>query len=268
MQTMVEGPMAFLETTTHAEVNEENASRVFELTMQESEEQTARIHAYQRWSVSPEGLSARHRQDEIRYLHHLVQRCLEPVPVAIPYVHLLTFPTRWCRTRRDQARFLNLIMTVAFLHQFQRPRGVVPETGEVYVEATVADYRIAYDLAKTVLAATLHDLPQSCQELWEAARQMLAVRTRGGKVYDEPFTRRELRTYTHWSDRRVRENLEMLVALEYVAASTGSQGKTYHYRLLPGGDEGSPLRSTAHPRMRWRPCLRAVKRPDPRRELH
>ena len=27
MQTVVEGPMAFLETTTHAEVNEENASK-------------------------------------------------------------------------------------------------------------------------------------------------------------------------------------------------------------------------------------------------
>ena len=233
--------MAYLETTTSLDINEENASRVFELAMREDEAQTARIHVYQRWSVSPEGLSARHQQDVVRRRHHLMQRCLEPIPVAIPYADRLTFPTRWCRTRRDQARFLNLIMVGAFFHQFQRPRGVLPETGEVYVEATVADYRMAYDLAKKVLAATLHDLPPSCQELWNAARQMLAARTRGGKVWDEPFTRRELRVYTHWSDRRVRENLEKLVELEYVAAAAGSQGKTYVYRLLPGGDHGSPL---------------------------
>jgi hypothetical protein len=241
METKVEGPMAYLETTTCMEINEENASRVFELVMREDEAQTARIHAYQRWSVSPSGLSARHQQDVVRRRHHLMQRCLEPIPVAIPYADWLTFPTRWTRTRRDQARFLNLIMVMAFFHQYQRPRGVLPETGEVYIEATTEDYRMAYDLAKDVLTGTLHDLPQSCQDLWKAAHAMLALCTQGGKVYEEPFTRRELRTFTHWSDRRVRENLDKLVELEYVAATAGSQGKTYHYRLLPGGDSGSPL---------------------------
>jgi DNA primase len=244
METKVEGPMAYLETTTSMEINEENASRVFELILREDEDQTARIHAFQRWSASPAGLAARHQQDDIRRRHHHMQRCLESFPVAIPYADRLTFPTRWTRTRRDQARFLNLIMVVAYFHQYQRPRGVVSETGEVYIEATADDYRIAYDLAKGVLATTLHDLPQSCQELWKSTHAMLAQRTQGAKaekLFDTSFTRRELRTFTRWSDRRVRENLDKLVELEYVSATPGSQGKTYHYRLLPGGDGGSPL---------------------------
>jgi DNA primase len=243
VENEVEGPIAYLETTTEVEIHEENSSRLFELTMVETEAQTARIHARQRWSVSPEALELRHLRAEIVRRHHLAQRCLETIPVAVPYWNLLTFPIRWLRTRRDHLRFLNLVMVSAFLHQFQRPRGVVQSTGEVYVEATAADYRIAWRLAAKVLCGTLHDLPQSCQELWQAAHTMLSLRTKGkaGRLWDEVFTRRELRLHTGWSDRRVRDNLDKLVALEYVATTAGSQGKTFEYRLLPGGDEGSPL---------------------------
>ena len=247
VENEVEGPIAFLETTTLPEINDENASRVFELTMTETEAQTARIHAHQRWSVSPEGLAQRYQKEAICRRHHLAQRLLEQIPVAVPFWNMLTFPTRWLRTRRDHARFLNLILSAAYLHQFQRPRGVLADTGEVYVEATVDDYRLAYQLAKTVLSATLHDLPQSCQELWVAARTMLALRTKGGKVFDEVFTRRELRVHTGWPDRRLRENLDKLVELEYVGAMAGSQGKTYQYHLLPGGDEGAPLAALLTP---------------------
>jgi hypothetical protein len=249
MENEVEGPIAYLETTTEAEINEENSSRLFELVMTETEEQTARIHEHQRWSVSPEALDQRHQRASILERHHLAQRCLESIPVAVPYWNLLTFPSRWLRTRRDHLRFLNLIKASAFLHQFQRPRGVLPSTGEVYVEATVDDYRLAYRLAAKVLCGTLHDLPQSCQELWQAAYTLLSMRTQGkaGRLWDEAFTRKELRLHTGWPDRRLRENLEKLVELEYVAATTGSQGKTYEYRLLPGGDAGSPLAALLTP---------------------
>jgi DNA primase catalytic core len=237
----VEGPIAYLETTTHPEIDEENATRCFELILDESEAQTARIHQQQRFSSTPEGLEQDALRQGICQRHHDAQRALESLPVAIPYAALLTFPTRWTRTRRDQARFLNLIRVSAFLHQHQRPRGVLPSTGEVYIAATVDDYRLAWRLARTVLAGTLHDLPQSCQDLWTAAHRMLAARTQGKSVYKEPFTRRELRQATNWPDRRLRENLDKLVELEYVAAVTGSQGKTYQYCLLPGGEGGGPL---------------------------
>jgi DNA primase catalytic core len=243
MDNVVEGPIAYLETTTDVEINEENSSRLFELVMTETEEQTARIHDRQRWSVSPDALEIRHLRAEIVRRHHIAQRCLEAILVAVPYWDKLTFPVRWLRTRRDHLRFLNLIMVSAFLHQFQRPQGVVQATGEVYVMATAADYRTAYRLAAKVLCGTLHDLPQSCQELWQAVHTMLSMRTQGkaGRLWDEVFTRKELRLHTGWSDRRVRDNLDKLVALEYVATNAGSQGKTFEYRLLPGGDAGSPL---------------------------
>ena len=80
-------------------------------------------------------------------VHQNAQRLLEPLPVVIPYAELLTFPSSWLRTRRDNLRLLNLIEAVAFLHQHQRPHETLGESGVEYIEATVEDYAIAYSLA-------------------------------------------------------------------------------------------------------------------------
>ena len=49
----VEGPIAYLETTTSSKINLENATRSFELHLDESEEQTRRIQAAQRRARLP-----------------------------------------------------------------------------------------------------------------------------------------------------------------------------------------------------------------------
>jgi DNA primase catalytic core len=117
----VEGPIAYIETTTASVLNAENTSRCFEVYLDESEAQTARIHQRQRQAKGLTRLKIADRQRIIER-HHNAQRLLESIPVVIPYVEHLTFPTRWLRTRRDNERFLCLIEASAFLHQYQRPR--------------------------------------------------------------------------------------------------------------------------------------------------
>ncbi len=231
----VEGPIAYLETTTHAEINPENASRCLELTLDESEAQTRRIHEHQRRMRSIEGLMLRREQEAIQQRWHNALRLLEPVSVAIPYQHLLSFPARWPRTRRDQERFLSLIEVIAFLHQFQRPRRTLPATEKhpesSVVMATLADYRLAFKLAQDVLRVTLHELSRHAQDLWSEVRSMTAALCRGRQKPTEVlFTRRELRVHTHWPDRKLRETLVELVNMEYLTA-TGSQGKTFQYHM-------------------------------------
>ena len=68
------------------------------------------------------GLRLRQEADAICRRHWNAQRLLEPLPVVIPFADKLTFPSAWMRTRRDHARFLNLIEVSAFLHQHQRER--------------------------------------------------------------------------------------------------------------------------------------------------
>ncbi|MFA5506468.1 MAG: CHC2 zinc finger domain-containing protein [Vulcanimicrobiota bacterium] len=236
----VEGPIAYIETTTASFINQENASRCFEIYLDETEEQTRRIHECQR--LSREALRLKKvRKDDICARHHNAQRMLEQLPIVIPYVRHLTFPTRWLRTRRDNERFLCLIEASALLHQHQRSCGqLVGPGGEPvrYVEANVDDYRLAYELAKDVLRDTLHELSISARELLDAACKL-----------EGSFTRRDLRSVIGWSQRRIHEGVNELLDMEYLAAVSGSNGKAHTYAVVfrPGEDQPSPVAHLLHP---------------------
>ena len=217
------GPVAYMETTTSLYLNPENTSRCFEIPLDESPEQTRRIHERQKILKTVERLSGEEKREEIVERHHNAQRLLEKVAVVIPYVHLLTFPDNWLRARRDHDRFLHLIEVLAFLHQHQRPRK--QHQGREYLEATVSDYRWAYFLASRVLS-------QSMDELTRWARELLSYveRTRP----KEGLTRRELRETLQWPDRRTREALEELVELEFLEVNKGANNR-YSFHLAVGG---------------------------------
>jgi 5S rRNA maturation endonuclease (ribonuclease M5) len=232
----VEGPAVFLQTSTATEVNYENSTRCFELYLDESVEQTRRIHAQQRRSKTLEGQQEAGEVEALVRLHWNAQRLLEPVRVAIPFVDAITFPDAWLRTRRDHLRFLNLVEASAFLHQHQRPK---PKGTERVIQATVEDYRIAYGLAREVLGSTLADLKKPARDLLEAMRAVLAEI---GREKELPFervavTRRELRERTGLPDHQVRRLLAELVALEHVVLVNGSQGRLCSYRLADGGEK-------------------------------
>jgi len=203
------GPIAYMETTTSMRLNPENTSRCFEIPLDESPEQTRRIHQRQKELKSVARLSATDTREKIQQRHHNAQRLLERVPVVIPYVHLLTFPDQWLRSRRDHDRFLHLIEVLAFLHQFQRPRK--SHSGVEYIEATPADYRWAYFLAHRVLRNSMDELSR-----W--ARELLTLFETEQPVWP---TRRELRDRLQWPDRRAREALEELVEMEYLEVQRG-----------------------------------------------
>jgi DNA primase len=233
----VEGPIAYLETTTSGRINYENATRCFEIGLDESEAQTERIHQRQRDSRTLERFRSQAYLDLIKKRHYDSQRVLEPVKVVIPYVHLLRFPSRWLRTRRDHERFLCLIDVAAFLHQYQRKRGVTVDTiGEeiAYVEASFEDYVLAYELAQEVLKASFHELSRSARDLWDVIATATA---KGGAIDATSFTRRQLRAITGWPDRRLREALHELSDMEYLASEAGSQGRAYHYSVLADPNE-------------------------------
>jgi DNA primase len=217
----VEARAAFIEATTASAVNHENATRCFELTMDESVEQTARIHERQRVMRTERGLELRRQADAISRRHWNAQRLLEPLPVVIPYADKLTFPTAWMRTRRDHARFLNLIEVSAFLHQYQR------EKSNGAVVATVGDYAAAYSLAGELLQDTLADLKAPLRRAHERIRAL--AEQKGGTV-----SRREIREDLAEPDSTVRRWLADLVELEYLAvvdAGRQGQGKSARYAV-------------------------------------
>jgi hypothetical protein len=222
-QFEVEARAAFIEATTRADVNHENSTRCFELTMDESEEQTRRIHERQRLMRTERGLELRRQADAIRHRHWNSQRLLEPLPVIIPYADHILFPTEWMRTRRDHARFLNLIEVSAFLHQYQRDRRMGA------IVASLADYEVAYALAGTVLADTLSDLKAPLR------RALTRIQGLFGKGQDS-VSRRDIREALNEDDTTVRRWLSDLVELEYLElVEGGGRGKAVRYALTSRG---------------------------------
>jgi DNA primase len=234
----VTGPIAYLETTTQSYLNQENTSRCFEIPLDESAEQTRRIHEHQRRVRGHSGLHRLVSRDIVKRRHHNAQRILEQVRVVIPYAEHLTFPARYLRTRRDHERFLCLIEAVTFLHQFQR----VSQTANVdgrevrYIEASVEDYAIAYRLALRVLWVSLDELSRWGRELIESCRQQVeeALSRHSQLTSDDvSWTRRQLREHLGWPDKRLRACLDELVSLEYLQTLDGSKGKAFIYTLNP-----------------------------------
>jgi hypothetical protein len=242
----VEARAAFIEATTAASVNHENATRCFELTMDETEAQTQRIHERQRRMRTGAGLRMRAEAVAVTRRHWNAQRLLETLPVLIPFADKLSFPSSWMRTRRDHARFLNLIEVSAFLHQHQRER-----SQEGAVVASLADYEAAYALAGEVLKETLTDLKRPLREALQRI-QVLAAKGEGS------VSRREVREALSVPDSTVRRWLAELVELEYLAQLGGEcgkagQGKAVRYRPVerqPAACEIAGLLSPAELRRR------------------
>ncbi|MBI5747668.1 MAG: toprim domain-containing protein [Nitrospinae bacterium] len=220
----VEGPIAYLETTTRPRINQENATRCFELYLDESKEQTKRIQQAQKESKRLNILNKQKEKEKLIQKHQNIQRLLNQIRVVNPYAHLLEFPTEWLRTRRDHLRFLNLIEVITFLYQYQRETKKTADNQQ-YIESTLEDYRTAYNLAREVLGESFTELKKPQRELLNQIETLMEQKNK------ESVNRRQIREYTGLPDHRLRELLQELVSLEYLLVQEGRQGKSYCYQL-------------------------------------
>ena len=134
-----DGPVSFVETTTRTRIFDEDQTRLLMLHTDESPEQTRRIkraiaQAAQAGPVDPARIIAR---------HHALQRLLKRVEVRIPFAEALdsSLPSDRIEARRAAKDVMEMIATIALLHQRQRVTGRV-EHGEI-ISATIRDYAIA-----------------------------------------------------------------------------------------------------------------------------
>ncbi len=227
----VEGPVALLLTTTSIEVDEELLNRCVILTVDESPEQTRRIHGRQRQAQTLEGvLASGDRLGLLRQVQN-AQRVLAPISVVNPHVHSVAFADLRVRARRDHQKLLTLIETVAFVHQAQRPVNRVEHEGRTveYIEAESADGELASSLLTKLGAIGIHDLPPQTVRVLGLIQDYVAEH---GKP-DEPvrFTRRELRDALGLGDTQLWTHLRRLVELEYVMVHRSDVGRGLVYEL-------------------------------------
>ena len=240
----INGPIAYMESSTQQSINPENLNRCFELYLDDSPKQTTRIMSGQRKARTLSGLNRDSHKEKTLRLHRNAQRLLRPLKVVIPFAEALTFPSQWLRTRRDHERFLSLVEIVAFLRQHQRKtqltaEACTPGPGVEYIEATVEDYATAYDLARTAFTNALQDLGKPARDLLEHIKAMVKAETErlNIKTKDHWFTRRNIREYTRWPDHSIKRTIRQLEDLEYLDVRRSAQGGSHRYRLAsPDGE--------------------------------
>jgi DNA primase len=236
----VKGPVMIILTTTAVDQDEELQNRCLTLAVDDSPEQTARIHALQRERRTLAGLVAKAERTELLRVMKNVQRLLEPLEVMNDYAPKLTFPTQQTRNRRDHEKYLTLIDAIALLHQHQRPRHERAVAGGkrlAYIETTLEDIALANEIAPEVLGRSLDELPPQTRRLLEHIRALVRAKiAREGEKAGACFTRRELHTLSGWSFTQLRVHLDRLVEQEYLATRQGRFGSLFVYELLIDAD--------------------------------
>ena len=239
-----EGPVVIMITTTNPEALDfETRNRFVILTIDESREQTRRILKKQREQESLEGLIESKAEAHIYRKHHNAQRLLKPVLVANPYAGELTYPDDKLLMRREQKKYLTLIKTIAFLHQYQREvKHASAGGGEIhYIEVTLEDIALANKLASEILGRSLDELSPHTRTLLKQIKAMVDtfIKTQKKKPQDIFFTRRDIREHTGWSIFQVQEHIRQLVEQEYLVMKSGEHNRHVYMLQWDGtGEDG------------------------------
>lgn len=154
----VECQASVVTTTTRGGVHPENSTRIFEIHLDETEEQTKRIIELKKEKASFLLRQKEEKIERIKRLHHNLQRFLKRVEVVIPFSKYIDFPNSSIQNRRDIERFLNLIKAVAFLRQYQKEKK--KKEGIEFIKADLEDYRIAYELGYEMLKSSFCSLTE------------------------------------------------------------------------------------------------------------
>jgi hypothetical protein len=237
----VEGPVAIVLTTTSIDIDEELMNRCLVLTVDESREQTERIHQLQREARTVKGIVAQEKRRAILDTLTNAQRLLKPKLIANDFAPLLTFTSDRTRTRRDHEKYLTLIDTIALLHQHQREPIRKKVAGQLVemIPVTIEDIEAANRIAPEVLGRSLDELPPQTRRLLDAIKAYVTSECERRKVDRDKllFSRRELREETGWTQTQIRRHLDRLADLEYVAIRHGRNGIALQYELLVDADE-------------------------------
>lgn len=234
IQNNVECPACIITTTTRDRVHPENSTRVFELYVNQTPEQTAQIHDLDREKVTKAWAEKEKRIALTKTLHKNIQRVINDVKVIIPFARHIGFPKESIRSRRDFPRFLDLIKAVALIRQYQKTQTKTSE-GIEYIEADLEDYRIAHELGTKLFAATFSPISERARDILRVCLQ----------IAGDKFTREDIRqkasdlgihitTNNETYARQLKSLCEDIPALELLE---GSKGKTYIYRKKISGLE-------------------------------
>jgi len=231
-QPKTEGPVATLSAGTGLlETTDEEASRVLELAMDESRDQTERVLEHQREEATADSFERKRLIPDIIELHHDFQRLLRPLEVKNPYARLLRIQAERQSARRDNMRLLGIIQVITLLRQMQRKMLHHPDGG-AYIESTVEDVLDGVQLAAQYLGRSLDELPANTCDFLKMFHARVQELARERKMEPEQIhlSRMDLARLTGLSPGQAYRHLKQLVEMEYVWALP-QKNRTHLYQM-------------------------------------
>jgi hypothetical protein len=141
-------------------------------------------------------------------------------------------------------KYLNLILVIAYIFQYQREIKKMKHNGKEieYITVRIGDIEKANAIASEVIGRCLDELSPPSKRLLQLIQEMVikmcAEKTISPKEYR--FSRRDVRLYTGWSDFQVKTHIKELEELEYLYSIAGKKGKEYIYELIYTALKGNP----------------------------
>ncbi len=227
---VVEGPAAFILTTTRALLHDENETRIIEVNIDESPQQTERIlEAMAGRAAEPDPKEDREVADRERDVWRIALGMIEARSVVIPQAVGLveSFPKNRVRARRDFAKLLALIEAHALLHQRQRP---TDDEGRVI--ATNDDVQAALRLGQVLREDISPRLRVAGVALREAFNSREFTPSEAGKVLG----------YVDDAARRILKEMERVGLVELTSAQRGSAASKW--KMVTAATAGSTAGAT------------------------
>ena len=221
----VEGPVAYLETTTKARLPEENENRCFITTIDETPEQTRKILKRQAEGAVTGFISQEVENTKKNFRN--AQQLLKSYKIIVPYAPFILsekFYTNQLRARRDFSRLLSLIKTSTLLHQKQRE-----QDKDRRLIAELQDYEIAYSLAPKIFQEAVKGISKKALELLEACGD-LHTQDEGG--INPNFKVKDAEEKIGWSRPTVNKYLKELQDYGYMEIKEGEKSKAKHYEII------------------------------------
>jgi hypothetical protein len=206
-------------------------NRCFLLAVDEGEEQTLRILAYQ--NAVAEGLVERESQlAAIEKIRHLI-KTLQPCEVLNPYASKVQLPPNAQKLRRLNQLYQDFVGQLVCWHQHQRSRDA---KGRLI--ALPEDLKAAAELMFDSIVLKVDELDGSLRHFFERLKDY--VEKRGGEGYG--FTRLEIRQALSLSKTQLHRFLQELEDLEYIRLQGGHANRGFSYKIVYW-DDNKRLRS-------------------------
>ncbi|MFD0767122.1 hypothetical protein ACFQZI_19865, partial [Mucilaginibacter lutimaris] len=150
--------------------------------------------------------------------------------VRNPYATFLNLPEAVFKPRRTMLLLLMFTETITYYHQYQRELKTDEDTGEQYIESTIADIEAAFTLLETTLLKKSDELNDACRNFFERLKAYL-------KEQDtEAFYSKEVRSAMRLSPSSLGRYLYELERMGYIKITRGNRYKGFEYKIQNWND--------------------------------